>query len=131
MPPIAPLFLPRPNLVVNGDTVLQKLKDRPDGMFLDRCASALAASFAPSPPSRLEHHLHPRRVFPASAESLDGCSGTAANDPDALSSVVNNWSRPQQLSSKAMLFGTGSGSRTLRQVCCLSLLPPVSRACCR
>jgi hypothetical protein len=36
VPPIPPLFLARPNLVVNGDTVLQKLKDRPDGMFLDR-----------------------------------------------------------------------------------------------
>ncbi len=51
VPPIPPLFLPRPNLVVNGDTVLNKLKDRPDGMFLDRCdcPSKHARSVSPLP----------------------------------------------------------------------------------
>jgi hypothetical protein len=46
-------------------------------------------------------------------ESLDGVCSTT--EPDALSSVVNNWSRPQQLSGRATLFGNGSGNRTLRQ----------------
>ena len=111
MPPIPPLFLPRPNLAVNGDTVLQKLKDRPDGMFLDRCLAFFPPLLRPPRASRC-----PRRVFPAGAESLDGVGGSAPSPADALSSVVNNWSRPQQLSGKATLFGSGSGSRTLRQV---------------
>jgi hypothetical protein len=55
------------------------------------------------------------RIFPASTESLDGVGGAEA-DADALSSAVNNWSRPQQLSSKATLFGSGGSSKTLRQV---------------
>jgi hypothetical protein len=41
--PIAPLFLARPNLVVDGNIVLQKLKDRPDGMFLDRSVAPCPA----------------------------------------------------------------------------------------
>jgi hypothetical protein len=47
---------------------------------------------------------------------LDGVSSASVNDAEALSGVVNNWSRPQQLSGKATLFGNGSGSKTLRQV---------------
>ena len=52
VPPIPPLFLPRPNLAVNGDTVLQKLKDRPDGMFLDRCVAFFPPLLGPPRASR-------------------------------------------------------------------------------
>jgi hypothetical protein len=87
-------------------------------MFLDRCApvSLILPSF--SFPLLRAHRRRPCRVFPASAESLDGSAGTATADLDLLSSVVNNWSRPQQLSAKAVLFGSGSSSKTLRQVHC-------------
>jgi hypothetical protein len=69
VPPIPPLFLPRPNLVVNGDTVLHKLKDRPDGMFLDRCVYPCkhARSTSPLP---LGYSRRARKAWTASAAPL-------------------------------------------------------------